>query len=176
MSYVDAVSVSWGWRSGPAKLISTQIADCLGLSVSSARNDVRIPVCVRLGHVIHHTRSTRRNRARSQGLGRHLLPRRISISPERAPCRVGLDRVLCALFGARHAVQSTAQMGLQQLVADSSAMAKSCTRTGCGCPLGRNSRPPFLKSPTSSFFFVSTEITGCPAAWNAFTVALTCSN
>src|ERR1700730_11010862 len=50
-------------------------------------------------------------------------------------------------------------------------MAKSCTRTGSGCPLGRNSRPPFLKSPTSSFFFVSTEITGCPAAWNAFTVA-----
>jgi len=25
---------------------------------------------------------------------------------------------------------------------------------------GRHSRPPFLKSPTSSFFFVSTEITG----------------
>ena len=43
-------------------------------------------------------------------------------------------------------------------------------------PLGRNSRPPFLKSPTSSFFFVSTEITGCPAAWNAFTLALICSN
>src|SRR5580692_5716827 len=31
----------------------------------------------------------------------------------------------------------------------SSGMAKSCTRTGSGCPLGRNSRPPFLKSPTS---------------------------
>ena len=31
-----------------------------------------------------------------------------------------------------------------------------------GAPLGRNSRPPFLKGPTSSFFFVSTEITGSP--------------
>src|ERR1700693_2785245 len=39
----------------------------------------------------------------------------------------------------------------------SSGMAKSCTRTGSGCPLGRNSRPPFLKSPTGSFFFVSTD-------------------
>ena len=28
--------------------------------------------------------------------------------------------------------------------------------------LGRNSRPPFLKGPTSSFFFVSTEITSSP--------------
>ena len=27
-------------------------------------------------------------------------------------------------------------------------------------PLGWYSRPPFLNSPTSSFFFVSTEITG----------------
>ncbi len=26
--------------------------------------------------------------------------------------------------------------------------------------------PAFLKSPTSSFCFVSTEMTGCPAAWN----------
>ena len=43
-------------------------------------------------------------------------------------------------------------------------------------PWGRNSRPPFLKSPTSSFFLVSTEITGSPAAWNAFTSALMCSN
>ena len=25
--------------------------------------------------------------------------------------------------------------------------------------------PAFLKSPTSSFFFVSTEITGLPVAW-----------
>src|SRR4249919_3496184 len=30
-------------------------------------------------------------------------------------------------------------------------MPKSCTWTGSGCPFGRSSRPPFLKSPTSSF-------------------------
>ena len=41
---------------------------------------------------------------------------------------------------------------------------KSCTLTGSGSPLGCHSRPPFLKSPTSSFFLVSTLITGCPAA------------
>ena len=35
-----------------------------------------------------------------------------------------------------------------------------------GLPSGCHSRPPFLKSPTSSFFLVSTEITGSPAAWN----------
>ena len=33
-----------------------------------------------------------------------------------------------------------------------------------GSPVARNSRPPFLKSPTSSFFLVSTEMTGWPAA------------
>ena len=48
-----------------------------------------------------------------------------------------------------------------------SGMMKSCTRTGSGWPLGRNSRPPFLKSPTSSFFLVSTEMAGWPAAWKA---------
>ena len=42
--------------------------------------------------------------------------------------------------------------------------------------MGRNSRPPFLKSPTSSFFLVSTEIAGSPAAWKAVTWALICSN
>jgi hypothetical protein len=41
-----------------------------------------------------------------------------------------------------------------------------------GCPFGRSSRPPFLKSPTSSFFLVSTEITGSPAALNALISAL----
>ena len=46
---------------------------------------------------------------------------------------------------------------------------KSCTRTGSGSPFGRNSRPAFLKSPTSSFFLVSTEIAGSPAASAAFT-------
>src|SRR3954454_9331699 len=34
---------------------------------------------------------------------------------------------------------------------------KSCTRTFSGSPLGRSSRPPFLKSPTNSFFLVSTR-------------------
>jgi hypothetical protein len=33
-----------------------------------------------------------------------------------------------------------------------------------GFPRGRNVRPPFLKASTSSFFFVSTEITGSPRA------------
>ena len=37
-------------------------------------------------------------------------------------------------------------------------------RTGSGSPFGRHSRPPFLQSPTSSFFLVSTEIVGCPSA------------
>ena len=41
--------------------------------------------------------------------------------------------------------------------------------TRSGSPLGCHSRPPFLKSPTSSFFLVSTEMTGCPAAWKAAT-------
>ena len=36
---------------------------------------------------------------------------------------------------------------------------KSWTFVGTGEPLGWYSRPPFLNSPTSSFFFVSTEIT-----------------
>lgn len=39
-------------------------------------------------------------------------------------------------------------------------MRKSWTRTGSGSPCGRHSRPPFLESPTSSHFFVSTEIAG----------------
>ena len=32
-----------------------------------------------------------------------------------------------------------------------------------GSPFGRNSRPAFLKSPTSSFFFVSTDMAGSPS-------------
>jgi hypothetical protein len=36
-------------------------------------------------------------------------------------------------------------------------MAKSCTRTGSGRPFGRSSRPPFLKSPTSSFFLLGVD-------------------
>ena len=42
----------------------------------------------------------------------------------------------------------------------SSGSLKSCTRTGSGSCWRRNSRPGFLKSPTNSFFFVSTEIAG----------------
>src|SRR5215475_9490293 len=44
---------------------------------------------------------------------------------------------------------------------------------GCSCP---TARPAFLKSPTSSFFFVSTEIAGWPAARKLFTLALMSSN
>jgi hypothetical protein len=36
---------------------------------------------------------------------------------------------------------------------------KSCTRTGSGFPAGRHSLPLLAKSPTSSFFLVSTETT-----------------
>src|SRR4051795_3440122 len=50
-------------------------------------------------------------------------------------------------------------------------MRKSCTRPASGDPLGRHARPPFLKSPTSSFFLASTEITGSPAASAALTLA-----
>src|SRR3990172_8195715 len=53
---------------------------------------------------------------------------------------------------------------------------KSCTRTVSGWPLGRQVRPAFLKSPTSSFFFVSTEIAGCPRIWNRRTNVLMYSN
>src|SRR3954453_23564149 len=53
---------------------------------------------------------------------------------------------------------------------------KSCTRTFSGSPLGRSSRPPFLKSPTNSFFLVSTEMTGSLRLKDHFTLALRCSN
>ena len=39
---------------------------------------------------------------------------------------------------------------------------KSWTLTCSGCPAGRHSLPPFLYGPTSSFFLVSTLITGSP--------------
>src|SRR5271168_4916490 len=58
----------------------------------------------------------------------------------------------------------------------SSSILKSCTFTPNGSPLGRQSEPPFLKLPISPFFFVSTEMTGWPAAWAAITCALMCSN
>ncbi len=41
---------------------------------------------------------------------------------------------------------------------------KSCVRTAIGLPFAASSRPTALKSPTSAFFLVSTEITGWPAA------------
>src|SRR5947207_6757267 len=53
---------------------------------------------------------------------------------------------------------------------------QSWTRTSSGSPCGCPSRPAFLKSPTSSFFFVSTEITGCLRSWNASTTAVICSH
>ena len=57
-----------------------------------------------------------------------------------------------------------------------SLSAKSCTFTASGSPCGRHSRPLFLKHPTSSFFLVSTEITGSPAARNAETCRAIASN
>lgn len=36
------------------------------------------------------------------------------------------------------------------------------TRTFSGCPFGRNSRPPFLKSPANSFFFASPRLGATP--------------
>ena len=46
----------------------------------------------------------------------------------------------------------------------SCSSGKSWVRTPAGSPLGRHSRPPFLNSPTFSFFLVSTLITGSAAA------------
>ena len=60
----------------------------------------------------------------------------------------------------------------------SSSVGKSCTRTGGGVPFGCHSRPAFLKFPTSSFFFVSTEIRvtatdrGGSSATQSFTVTV----
>ena len=41
-----------------------------------------------------------------------------------------------------------------------------------GLRFGLHSRPGFLKSPMSSFFFVSTEIAGWPFFWNRPTASL----
>src|SRR5206468_12193074 len=43
------------------------------------------------------------------------------------------------------------------LFRSSSLIRKSCTRTSCGLPCGRYSRPLLRKSPISSFFLVSTR-------------------
>src|SRR5215218_2649412 len=58
----------------------------------------------------------------------------------------------------------------------SSLIRKSWTRTSSGWPWGYHSWPPVLKSPTSSFFFVSTEITGCCSASAAETLWLMSAN
>src|SRR5271165_4350001 len=44
--------------------------------------------------------------------------------------------------------------------------------TSSGLPFGRHSRPLFLKLPTNSFFFVSTDMTGSFAARNALACVL----
>ena len=53
---------------------------------------------------------------------------------------------------------------------------KSCTCTVSGSPFGRSSRPAFLNDPTSSFFLVSTEMTGWPDARCCAVRALMCLN
>ena len=53
---------------------------------------------------------------------------------------------------------------------------KSCTLTRLGLPYGLTSVPPYLSLAISSFVFVSIEMTGCPGACAASTVALVCSN
>ena len=45
-------------------------------------------------------------------------------------------------------------------------------RVATGWPWGRHSRPAFLNSPTSSFFLVSTLITGSAVSWWALTCSL----
>jgi len=49
---------------------------------------------------------------------------------------------------------------------------KSWTRVRTGSPFGWYSLPAFEYSPTSSFFFVSTLMTGSPAAKNEPAVEL----
>src|SRR6266513_5476553 len=49
---------------------------------------------------------------------------------------------------------------------------KSCVRVATGWPVGRHCRPAFLNSPISSFFLVSTLITGSAVAWWALTCSL----
>src|SRR5262245_58611947 len=53
---------------------------------------------------------------------------------------------------------------------------KACPLTCTGCPAGCHSRPLLAYSPTSSFFFVSTEMTGSPAARNRPATVLMCPN
>ena len=50
-----------------------------------------------------------------------------------------------------------------EIFGPSSGSGKSWTRTSSVVPFGRHSLPPLRKGPTSSFFFVSTEMTGWPS-------------
>lgn len=52
-----------------------------------------------------------------------------------------------------------------------SSPMKSCTLTSPGRPLAATRRPPFWYRPTSSFFSVSTDTTGCPVSRGALTCA-----
>ena len=75
--------------------------------------------------------------------GLHGKSRRVVVDADVHPARVGGKIINPVRHGAAEFLDQ-----------------KSCTRTSSGSPCGRHSRPGFLKSPTSSFFFVSTEITG----------------
>ncbi len=57
-----------------------------------------------------------------------------------------------------------------------SGSLKSCTRTSSGSPTGCHSCPGFLKSPSNSFFFVSTDTTGCPRRCKRLVRSLMYSN
>src|SRR5438105_4727255 len=72
---------------------------------------------------------------------------RVMVNPDTHPTRIGGEVV--------DPVRHRAAELLDQ---------KSWTRTSSGLPCGRYSRPLLRKSPTSSFFLVSTEITGCCSA------------
>src|SRR5207249_7603245 len=66
--------------------------------------------------------------------------------------------VLCFFFQAEDGIRDRNVTGVQT------------------CALPIYSWPAFLKFPTNSFFFVSTEMTGCWRCRNATAVALMCSN
>ena len=63
--------------------------------------------------------------------------------------------------GVRGQVVDPVRDGLAQLAGRGSRGSSPAT----GSPFGRHCRPAFLYWPTSSFFLVSTLITGSPAAW-----------
>jgi hypothetical protein len=53
---------------------------------------------------------------------------------------------------------------------------KSWVLTSVGDAVASHSTPTFLKLPTNSFCFVSTEMTGAEIIWNSRTVRLMCTN